>query len=43
MRGSGSHKIALEPARCLQFTTLVIMLINEEELDEVQGFHLFGA
>lgn len=43
MRSSGSHKIALESARCLQFTTLVITLIDEEELNEVQGSHLFGA
>lgn len=42
MRGSGFHKIASEPARCLQFSTLAITLVNEEELNEARGSHLFG-
>lgn len=41
--GSGFHKIASELARCLQFSTVVITLINEEKLSEVRGSHLFGA
>ena len=43
MSGSGFHKVASEPARCLQFGTLAIVLVNEEELNEARGSHLFGA
>lgn len=43
MKGSGLHKTASEPARCLQFSTVFITLINEEELSEVRGSHFFGA
>lgn len=43
MKGSGFHKMASEPARCLQFSTVVITLINEEEFSEVRGSHLFAA
>ena len=42
MSGSGFHKVASEPARCLQFGTLAIVLVNEE-LNEARGSHLFGA
>ena len=49
MSGSDFHNVASGPTRCLQFSMLAVILVNEEELDEawvaiylVQKFYARG-